>query len=398
MSDQTAIRVEGLWKRYGLPLPAWLRRKSIASTWALSGIDFSLKTGETLGIIGRNGAGKSTLLKVLAGVTPPTRGKVAVEGRIFPMIELNAGLHFELTGWENIRILGAIMGFSRRRLAERLDVIADFCELGEWLDQPIRKYSSGMLARLGFSVAVNMDANVLLIDEVLAVGDVAFQFKCHAKLGELRDEGKTILLVSHNLNTIRNFCTNVLYLDQGRMLMIDAPKEAIFSYRDKTALEAFGGIRKLEQSSERCTITKIEFLNGKKETQFDFSENERFTLRIHYSARESIPEPAVYIALVSFMDIHTVACGFHTHEDEVSGHCFEGEGYFDLTVPALRLVPALYFINVTVYLRGGYPLIARNLGNYHFRIVGKQRLAGIVNLDHTWEFQSPCTGHSVLEE
>jgi len=192
MKDEVIIKVEHLWKQYGLPMPRIVKRlrqdlksKSLSSPvldhWALKDVSFEVKKGETLGIIGPNGAGKSTLLKVLAGVTPATRGKVKFKGKIFPMIELNAGIHPELTGQENVRLLGAIMGLSRLDIEEKLPAIKEFTELGEWFNTPVRKYSSGMMARLGFGVAMNVDADLLLVDEVLAVGDLRFQRKCYKR-------------------------------------------------------------------------------------------------------------------------------------------------------------------------------------------------------------------------
>ena len=188
MSDAVMIRIEGLWKRYGLPLPEIVRRgwnlltnKNESSAdlgdgpWALKDINLEIQKGETIGIVGRNGAGKSTLLKVLAGVTTPTRGRVEIRGRLFPMIELNAGLNMELTGRENVSLLGAVMGLSRRGIESKLPDIEEFTELGDWFDRPVRMYSSGMLARLGFGVAVNIESEVILIDETFAVGDLKFQ-------------------------------------------------------------------------------------------------------------------------------------------------------------------------------------------------------------------------------
>ena len=251
MSDDVVIRVEGLWKRYGLPLPGFVRRgrhwlrslhnsrnpqsairnpQSDDGPWALRDISFEVRRGETLGIIGRNGAGKSTLLKVLAGVTPATRGRVEVRGRVFPMIELNAGLHPELTGGENVRLLGVIMGLSRREIEAKMPEIEEFCELGEWFDKPVRMYSSGMLARLGFGVAMNVEAAIVLVDEVLAVGDTAFQRKCYDRLAYLEESGVTVLLVSHNIRQVERMATSVVWLDWGETVMAGQPSEVAQAY------------------------------------------------------------------------------------------------------------------------------------------------------------------------
>ncbi|MCS6836477.1 MAG: ABC transporter ATP-binding protein [Anaerolineae bacterium] len=234
MSD-TLIEVTGLWKRYGFPLRPALRqardrllgrydaRSQAYGPWALRDVHLRVQRGESLGIIGRNGAGKSTLLKVLAGVTPPTRGSYAVHGSLFPMIELNAGLQPDLSGYENIDLLGAVMGLSRRAIRAKLPAIEAFSELGDWLKRPIRTYSSGMLARLGFSVAINVDAEILLIDEVLSVGDLRFQKKCLTRIDELASGGCTFVFISHSPYAVERVCDRAILLDQGQIIAEDSP-------------------------------------------------------------------------------------------------------------------------------------------------------------------------------
>ncbi len=230
MTDSTSIRVEGLWKRYGLSSCAGIGQLARAVTreirpgttkgdgdlWALQDVSFEVKRGETLGIIGRNGAGKSTLLKVLAGVTPPSRGRVEVHGRVFPMIELNAGVHPELTGRENSYLLGAIMGVTGPQMEALLPAIQEFVELGDWFDRPVRTYSSGMVARLGFGVATQIRSDVLLIDETFAVGDLKFQNKSLARIKELREKGATVILVTHSLDMLQFIAQRGIVLDEGR--------------------------------------------------------------------------------------------------------------------------------------------------------------------------------------
>jgi ABC-type polysaccharide/polyol phosphate transport system ATPase subunit len=243
MSSDIVIKIEGLWKRYGLPIPDVLgkfrsllgsansaARNSGAGNWALRDVNLEVRRGETIGIVGRNGAGKSTLLKVLAGVTAPTRGRVEIRGRIFPMIELNAGLHKELTGRENVRLLGAVMGMSRREIESRLPGIEDFTDLGEWFDRPVRMYSSGMLSRLGFGVAVNVQSDVILIDETFAVGDLKFQNKSMARIKEMRESGVTVLLVSHGLETLQFVARRGLLIERGRLLAEGSALDAINAY------------------------------------------------------------------------------------------------------------------------------------------------------------------------
>ncbi len=198
--------------------------------WALRGVSLSVRRGEAVGIIGRNGAGKSTLFKVMCGVLRPERGTVEIRGRISPLIELEAGFHPELTGIENIYLNGAIYGMSRREVQEKLPQIVEFSGLGKFIHSPIRTYSSGMHARLGFSLAINVDADILLVDEVLAVGDAEFQEKCYRRIKEMRQEGVTIVYVSHNLDSVIDICDRALWLDEGEIKMEGDPEEVVKSY------------------------------------------------------------------------------------------------------------------------------------------------------------------------
>ena len=246
MSAEYAIRVQDVWKRYGLPLRPYLRRqwdtmrgqngqdREPYGPWALREISFDVNKGESLGIVGRNGAGKSTLLKLIAGVSPATYGSLQVYGRLFPMIELAAGMHRDLTGRENIKLLGAIMGFSSRQMDVKMPEVEDFAELGEWLDKPVWQYSSGMQARLGFSVAVNVEADILLIDEVLAVGDVNFQKKCLNRMDELCNSGVTVIFVTHSPYSIERLCERAIYVQDGRMTAEGTPSDILNAYFERS--------------------------------------------------------------------------------------------------------------------------------------------------------------------
>jgi len=198
--------------------------------WALQGISFSVHKGESLGIIGRNGAGKSTIFKLISGVLLPEKGEIFVNGRISPLIELEAGLHPELTGLENIYLNGAIYGMSRQEVEKKLDEIIDFSGLCDFIYSPIRTYSSGMNARLGFSIAINVNADILLIDEVLAVGDAEFQQRCFNKIHELKRKGATIVYVSHNLKSVVDLCERAIWLDKGEVKMEREPQGVVERY------------------------------------------------------------------------------------------------------------------------------------------------------------------------
>ena len=198
--------------------------------FALNDVSFSVHHGETLGIIGRNGSGKSTALKLMAGVTAPSSGEVYVVGRVSPLIELGAGFHPDLTGRENLHLNGSILGMSSREIEEQFESIVEFAELAEFIDTPVKRYSSGMYGRLGFAVAVHSNPDLLLVDEVLAVGDMFFQQKCLAKMREFQNAGITIVLVSHGPALVEEFCDRAIWLDHGRLMADGAAKDATEQY------------------------------------------------------------------------------------------------------------------------------------------------------------------------
>ena len=211
------------------------RRIEYRAFWALKGLDLEVRQGESLGIIGRNGAGKSTLLKVVARVLRPTTGRVRVRGSVAPLIELGAGFHPELTGRENVYLNGAMLGFSQAQMKERFERIVEFAELGPFIDAALRSYSSGMVVRLGFAVATEVNPDILIIDEVLSVGDEAFQEKCRARMAEFRARGTTILFVSHALQTVRTICDRAVWIEAGQIRASGDVGEVIDAYHSHLA-------------------------------------------------------------------------------------------------------------------------------------------------------------------
>ena len=203
---------------------------------AVNDVSFNVQSGEMFGILGRNGSGKSTLLKVIAGVYRPTSGSVKVHGTIAPLLELGAGMHSELTGRENILLNGLLMGFSKQQMTEREQRIIEFAEIGDFIDVPIKQYSSGMYTRLAFSVASEVDPDVLVLDEILAVGDMSFQQKCFARMDAFRKSGKTIILVSHDARTMAELCDRALLLDHGRATYLGNAKDAVLVYKESLHL------------------------------------------------------------------------------------------------------------------------------------------------------------------
>jgi ABC-type polysaccharide/polyol phosphate transport system ATPase subunit len=199
---------------------------------ALDGVSFAVSHGEALGVIGRNGSGKTSLLRLLAGVLSPTEGSIGIPGRVATLIDLGAGFNPELSGEENIYLAGALYGFSRNEMRSKFENIVRFAELERFIHVPVKNYSAGMSARLGFSIATDVDPDVLLVDEVLAVGDEAFQKKCLERMRRFREAGKTIILVSHDLHTVQTFCDRLLLLDHGKLRMDGDPREVVAAYRD----------------------------------------------------------------------------------------------------------------------------------------------------------------------
>src|SRR6266700_1118729 len=263
MSD-TAIELSSVSKRYRLRGGGWhvtsikdevgrlsarLLGREVPSReefWALRDVSFSLKRGDTLGLIGRNGAGKSTLLKVLSRVTVPTTGSFVTNGQLGSLIEIGAGFHPDLTGRENIFLNGSIMGMTRREVQRKFDQIVAFAEVERFIDTPIKHYSSGMQMRLGFAVAAHTDPDILLIDEILAVGDASFQAKCLNKLAELKEDDKTIILVSHNLTNITEHAKRVVWLDNGSVRMIGEPNEVVDAYLEHVTSDGVGDVKSTE--------------------------------------------------------------------------------------------------------------------------------------------------------
>jgi len=292
MKNNIAIKFDSVSKLYYLQshrtlkefLPAFLKKKAPKTLrrvarqfYALKNISFKIKKGETVGIIGPNGAGKSTILKLIAGVTKPTRGKITVNGQVSPLIELGAGFHPDLTGRENIYLNGSILGLTKKKIDKKFKEIVDFAELWDFIDQPVKHYSSGMYARLGFSIAISVEPEILLIDEILAVGDAAFQEKCFAKMEEFKKSGVTIIYVSHSLPSVAKFCNHCLYLDKSKLISEGNPQEIIENY---LRTEKKVSSQQYHQTPEKSSIEAIDpswyknFVGGMWEEigklQFDF--------------------------------------------------------------------------------------------------------------------------------
>ncbi len=390
---------------------------------ALRDVSFSVAAGQTYGIIGRNGSGKSTALKVVAGITKPTSGTVTVEGRISALIELGAGFHPEISGRENVYINGIMLGLSKREIARRFDEIVEFAELADFIDAPVKTYSSGMYMRLGFAVAIHVDPDVLLVDEVLAVGDEGFTHKCLDKFGEFRRRGKTILLVTHSLGLVERFCDEVLWLDAGQAQATGDPRRVVGMYvtaveRSEERQLARDDQRKREAAettpagevgaevpahpvetaeapqdmfrasegrwgSREIEISGVTLAGADGEPGHVFQSGERVTLAFDVKAAEPITDFVFGIGLFNADGV--CIYGTNTDIEQYRPDVVHGEGQVRFTIDALDLVEGTYKLDVAVHKRDGVPYdYHRSL--YTFRVKSRQKDVGVYRPPHKWEF------------
>ena len=357
MSD-IAIQVEGVGKRFKLRSAGGhtlksmvmdrLRRHDAADRelWALKDIGFTVERGTTLGLIGANGAGKSTLLALLAGTMMPTEGHLETRGTISSLLELGAGFHPDLTGRENVFLAGAIMGLTRTQMNRRFDAIVEFADIGRFIDQPVKHYSSGMYVRLGFAVAVEVDPDILLVDEVLAVGDASFQRKCLRRMSEFREQKKTMLIISHDLNTIQSVSDQILFLDHGRVLGHGPPGQVIGQYetfwREQMSTE-----RRREWGTREVILTGAQFLNEAGQETAKFTWGQALTVRLHYEAQTPVG-PSVFGFGISDENGQLVH-GNNTQIENVSIPALSGRGTVVLKLPSLNLATGTYLFSFSVH-------------------------------------------------
>ncbi|CAN5612019.1 hypothetical protein BH09PLA1_BH09PLA1_12480 [soil metagenome] len=337
--------------------------------WALNEVSFTITPGESVGIIGRNGAGKSTLLKVLSRITPPTRGSVEINGRVGSLLEVGTGFHPELTGRENVYLNGAIIGMTRSEITKKFDAIVAFAEVDKFIDTPVKRYSSGMYVRLAFSVAAHMEPDILLIDEVLSVGDLAFQRKCmdHAKAMLERDT--TLLFVSHNMFTIKALCERAICLASGRVVSDGETAHVTRLYDQESQLDMAGWAQNLVGSDpQKCPIfiKKIEILDeaGRPSQMFDFGA--RVRLRLHYFAQEAMSTPNFNVCFQRSDGID--CCNYNTTLDGFATGTVRGEGVIEMLTPPIKLVAELYSVQVLVWDAKFQRLYCAQQGsNFHVR-------------------------------
>ncbi len=319
--------------------------------WALSDVSLDVKPGEMVGLIGANGSGKSTLLQVIAGIYSPDKGRVVVNGRLRALLELGTGFNAELSGRENSIVNGALMGFSRREIRERLDAIVAFAELERFIDMPLKTYSSGMQIRLAFAIAVHLDPEILILDEVLAVGDDHFYRKCLRRVYSVREAGASILLVSHDLNTIEQLCDRVCLLDRGRLVADGAPVEVLSKYRAAIAESETKEPGELGEGQRWGTgdvrLERVQVCGPDGKPASSFLSGQPVRVRIEFEAAAPVCRPRFGIAIRK--DDGSLVAGPNT---EISGYpieSVEGKGVIEYRVSDLPLVPGSYVVAAVVY-------------------------------------------------
>jgi ABC-type polysaccharide/polyol phosphate transport system ATPase subunit len=404
---------------------------------ALTDVSFTVPKGSTYGVIGRNGSGKSTALKLVAGITKPTSGSVQVDGRISALIELGAGFHPEISGRENVFINGIMLGLSKSQIQARFDEIVDFAELREFIDAPVKTYSSGMYMRLGFAVAIHVDPDVLLVDEVLAVGDEGFTHKCLDKFAEFRRRNKTILLVTHSLGLVERFCDEAVWIDDGRVMGHGDPKRMVDAYLTAvekgeeqllatTTAKAVEAARRGESDtqhpvdgvspagveaeaqtgdaagdglephpenmfeategrwgSREIEITDVTLLDHAGEPSFVFHSGESMSVRVTVKAHAPSTD---FVFGIGLFNAEGVCCyGTNTYLEEMTPVRIEGTVRATFAIDRLDLVEGTYKLDVAVHKRDGFPYDYHRL-LYTFRVKSRTHDAGIYRPPHRWSF------------
>jgi len=376
MSD-IVIRAEALGKRYRISHRRERRGDDSAydsspkheDFWALRDVSFEVKRGEALGIIGRNGAGKSTLFKLLSRITETTEGKASIRGHVASLLEVGTGFHPELTGRENIYLNGSILGMSRAEIRKKFDEIVAFAEVERFLDTPVKRYSSGMYVRLAFSVAAHLEPEILVVDEVLSVGDAAFQRKCMDYMKRLARSGATILLVSHNLFAVRAMCRRALVLSAGRLQFDGPADEGIEIYQKNSQLEATPWALEVvgrDTGKWPIILTALEFFDAEGQPRSVYDYGEQMRVRIHYDLRRPIKLPNFYL---SFQRSDSVwCCSFSAARDGATAPLLKDSGFIELLTPPLRLVSDAYGSYAAVWDQEFKNLYSAQTGpNFHVR-------------------------------
>jgi lipopolysaccharide transport system ATP-binding protein len=346
--------------------------------WAIHDVSFSIGRGESVGIIGPNGAGKSTLLKLLTRILWPTQGHCELRGRVGALIEVAAGFHPDLTGRENVFLQGAIMGMRREETARKFDEIVEFSGIAEFIETPVKRYSSGMSARLGFAIAAHLDPDILIVDEVLAVGDAGFQDQCLERMRGLIGTGMPLIFVSHNLPAVLELCTRAIVIDHGGIVFDGSPAEAVAHYRQTSA----GGRQRVIPVGADIHLGAVQLLDATGTPETVFRTGQAMTVRVPYHVLAAIDDPNIAV------DIHRsdglYCAGISNRIDRRSFGRLERDGIVDLRLEAISLLPGAYVLSVGIQDASGTRILDLHHRAYPFSVTSECRDLGAVRLDRRW--------------
>jgi ABC-type polysaccharide/polyol phosphate transport system ATPase subunit len=363
--------------------------------WALRDVTLDLAAGRMVGIVGSNGSGKSTLLKLVAGILKPTTGRLQVAGRVSALIELGAGFHPDFTGRENVYVNGVLLGLSRAEIRERFDDIVAFAGLSAFIDNPVKTYSSGMYMRLAFAIAVTVEPDILLIDEVLAVGDEAFQHKCIGKIQEFKARGKTIVLVTHDLGSIERLCDDAVWLHEGRLRAQGGTRQIIDRYLNHVASEEARALgidhREAEAQvaagtaqrwgSREVELTRVWLADRTGQERYLYETGEPCTVHLSFRAHRPVEDPVFGIGL--FRRDGVCCYGTNTAIDGLSLGKLDGDGEVSMEIERLDLVEGEYLLDAAVHGRDGHPYDYHSR-LYAFAVRSRLKEAGVARLAHGW--------------
>ena len=389
----SAIVVENLGKKFYLRHEAQrslkatmlglFRGRSVRDEfWALRNLSFSVEKGQTLGVIGANGAGKSTLLGLLAGTMKPSEGSVKINGKVSSLLELGAGFHPDLTGAENIYLNGAILGLSKKEIEEKFDDIVAFAELEDFIDTPVKHYSSGMYVRLGFAVAVEVDPDILLIDEVLAVGDESFRKKCLAKIESFQRQGKTLLIVSHDLETVKKISKQALLLDEGHLLEIGQPRNVVDKYID-LGIHKQDQLETKEWGSREAEITDVRLLDINGTEKQRFKSHESIKVQISYKADQKIESPVFGYSIAD--NDGKLLFGSNTQLNGIPIEAISGRGSVCLFLDPNPLMRGKFYLSFSLHSEDHLTNYHRKDHWIHFWMESVDEEIGFVRFPVKWE-------------
>ena len=379
-----AIQFDSVSKKYRLRKPG---TRGHDDFWAVKDVSFEVARGETLGIVGHNGAGKSTILKLLSRITAPTRGTITLDGRLAALIEVGSGFHPELTGRENVFLSGSVLGMRRKEIAAKLDRIVEFAGVGPFIDMPVKWYSSGMFVRLGFAVAAHLEADILLVDEVLAVGDAAFQLRCYERIAELRRDGATLLFISHDLSSIERLCDRVLLMNRGQLVGAGRPSEVISQYQQLvTDTHAAGTADALVTSaSGAARIDNVCFRDEHGQDVPGTTTGGHLGAVVDIEVSAEIPDAVVELFYYS-RDGRTLHCQQSTAVSDTVVTLKPGRRRIEFTCEAFGLQPGIYAVGASIRDRHGSGAIDWWYGTRMLYVEPGKSMRGYFYAPHDWRW------------